>query len=198
MVIVCLISRGIAPVESILEMQEYIRLYNLTFSPVLRRPLVDAKNEAVRYALLRGADLLLIEDDIIADAAIWDRMIIDDDPGKILTVEARCNGGAMNTQRNGSGEFVFTGTCFMRVPCAILGRLPQPVFEARNYHADRNGKLLLGGPNVRHAHSDVYFWYQVAQLDPRPEIGIIGEARHIRHALNMSSSHDAPHKLEFW
>lgn len=126
------ITRGLAPAPAIASAVLGAQRHGWGYELVAGLPAVDAKNEAVRLAYAAGADLVLVEDDVIAPWAIWPTA-----SDAIYAADAICRGGETNTVRDVAGGVIYTGTCFIRIPRWAMERMgypSQPLF--------RSGKFL--------------------------------------------------------
>jgi hypothetical protein len=198
MITVCQISRGIAPVECMIEASDMAELFGAEYLPIWGKPLVEAKNKAVEYAMQSQADLLLVEDDILADVWIWEAALSCEDNGDILIATTRNRDGTPNTKKSPKGKFLYTGNIFTLIPHDVLCKLDIPIFRAWNFSQSDDGEILIMKDENKHGqHSDVYFWYKVMQLDPPPVIRTIGEVSHVKTPYNTGHiSHNEPFVIE--
>jgi hypothetical protein len=182
--VVCQISRGMAPVMSIAEAQGYAMEHGAAYWLIAGFPAVEAKNIAVIRALSSWADLLLIEDDILAPRPVWSDACAEGS-ATVRVAPTRCRNGAPNTKYRPDGGVLCSGTAFVVIPYATLLRLPEPYFQAFEFRLI-DGKLHPQGPNARGEGSDIWFWYQLGQLTPRPIVQVIGEVTALNHPLNRN------------
>ena len=190
------ITRGVCPARSIAEAKD--RAYDLAqLYRCFAGSLPDVKNEAAEWAFGHEHNLLLIEDDIIAPHGMWYEAVMDA-TGDILFASARTRDGVLNTVRTEDGRLLYTGNCFMRIPYDVLRRLERPCFRAMNFRI-LDDRLIPTTPNEHGAHSDLFFWWNVSRLDPRPGIREIGTVTHLRHTLNeVRENYGKPCEITEW
>jgi hypothetical protein len=194
--LVAQISRGLSPVESILSASAAARARGLDYQPIIGMKLLDAKNRAVELALASQAGLILVEDDVVADDAIWDAACELSD-GQVGYANVRIAGGHDDVSRGADGAFWYTGNVFTVIPSQILEKLALPVFECWAFKINHAGTALE--PDVRRTDgggSDVWFWHTVRRMDA--EIVELGMARHLRHVFNERADHADPCIIGEW
>lgn len=188
-ILVAMISRGVAPLTPTAEAQRVAQDYGAGFALVAGYSAVEAKNRAADLALTIGASLLLIEDDTLADGETWARALAPSTTGlPVRLATARCRDGSPNTKIHADGSVWYSGTAFVLIPHPVLLRLPSPIFVANEYGI-ADGELFLRGPSAKGHHSDVHLWHSLRQLDPRPEVEIVGQVACLVHRLNRDT-HD--------
>ena len=184
-IIVCQITRGVAPVFPIAEAQREADIGDASYWLIAGYPAVEAKNRAVEHALCAHKDLLLIEDDILAGADIWRAMLTKGDSVRLATTN--CRNGTPNTRYHRDGSVQSSGTVMVTIPYAVLIRLPQPIFVANVYGLGTDGEMFLRGPCTNGRQSDTHLWFTIRQLDPRPEIQVVGAVDHLMHSENSAT-----------
>lgn len=182
--LVCQITRGVCPAQAIVDAVEmtFELGEGAEYHLISGLPLVEAKNQAVSKAREIEADLIMIEDDILADRGIWERILTPAHTVRIAST--RCRNGILNVKYDARGDVLSAGNVMIAIPLAVLERLPKPVFVANSYGLSNDGSLFLRGPNAQGRGSDTHFFYQLAQLDPRPRVEVVGEVTHLMHPLN--------------
>lgn len=188
-ILIAMISRGVGPLEPLADAMREARNANAGFALVAGYPACEAKNRAAELAEGMGASLLLIEDDVLADAATWNKALAPTTgqlPVRFAT--AKCRNGAENTRWHEDGTPLYSGTPFILIPHPVLLALPKPVFEANEYGI-AEGELFLRGPSANGHHSDVHLWAQLRKLDPRPRVEQVGRVACLKHRLNRDT-HD--------
>lgn len=141
-------------------------------------PAVEAKNEAVRLAYDRGADLVLVEDDVVVPWADWPTA-----GQAIEAAEAICRGGETNTVRGAGGGVIATGTCFMRIPFWAMhdmGYPGQPLFRSGRFLRTAAGLEPDPTREPDGTGSDMHLCWLAAQHGV--PIWIFGRATHLLHA----------------
>lgn len=187
--LIVMISRGVGPLVPLAEALTVAHHRGAGFALVSGYPAVEAKNIAAELADGIGAALLLIEDDVLADADTWARALQPlTAPLPVRFATARCRDGSMNTRWHADGTPLYSGTPFIFVPHPVLARLPKPAFVANEYGI-ADGELFLRGPSAKGHHSDVHLWHELRRLDPRPVIEQVGHVSCLVHRLNRDT-HD--------
>ncbi len=163
--------------------------YGAGFALIERYPAVEAKNRAAGLAMELGASLLLVEDDVLADAGTWNRALAPSTqqlPVRFAT--AKCRNGDDNTRWHADGTPMYSGTPFILIPHPVMLRLALPLFVANEY-CIADGELALRGPSAKGHHSDVHLWATLRALDPRPKVELVGHVTCLKHRLNRDT-HD--------
>lgn len=145
------ITRGLAPAIAIVAAVQRAAELSAPYELISQLGLCDAKNLAATRALAAGRDLMLLEDDVIAPR--WP--VHDAENVQVLAVHYPHAEG-VNVQRDSRGRVLCAGTTAMRIPLAVLRKIPPPWFVARVIRT-KNERLELGGPRDDDRGSDVYF-----------------------------------------
>jgi len=198
------ISRGMAPVQLVYEAMEQAQAGHNLFYPICGKKLIDAKNEAVNKALEENQALLLIEDDIRVPIDLWHKIQWDgingDGTATIQFAEAVERYGTINVRYNKhTGDLLWTGNVFTKIPLTILQRLPKPVFQSWNFVLSADGSEVIDrGRSASGHHSDAFFWQTVQKLDPKAEIVNIGRVEHIITPFNNGkvTEHQNPYHIK--
>ena len=193
-VLLCQISRGVAPVKPIIAAVEKAHQFDWVYHAIIGRPLVEAKNEAVRLALESQAALMLVEDDICASDDVWNSAATLTD-NAVGYGRANVRGGQENVYVSDDGAFRYAGNCFCVIPLDVLQRLPRPAFSAQRWLKDTDE---LGGALNNGIGSDTVFWYHVRHLDPQPAIIELGTVEHLKHPLNLVRDNLTPCEITTW
>lgn len=157
--------------------------------------LIEAKNTATDGALDLEEDLLIVEDDVIADFSIWEA--VRDDTPDVLYADTVERWGRINVRYNKKGDLLWTGNVFTRVPFSVLSRLERPIFRSWNFVMAADGSQLIDRGEANHGnHSDAFFWWSLQKLDPPPVIRNIGRVDHIKTPFNTgdATNHNNPFK----
>ena len=189
----CLISRGYGPIEPGHRARDAATDYGWHFFLISGKKLVVAKNKAAYYSLRNQTDLIMVEDDIEVDETIWKALQVrQDQPNTIHIAETATKRGSSNVITSPSGRFLFSGHALIRIPIGILRRMSAPIFRSWNFVYSTDKETLIDKGEADHGnHSDAYFWHCATQLDPPPEIEVIGEVKHIRHQHNAGRTNHA-------
>lgn len=197
--VVVQISRGMAPAESIAAAVEQAYRRGAQYTLVSGKPAAEAKTAAIEVALAASADLVLVEDDVLADDGIWEAAIAGS--AAVGYCEATCRDGRSNTYRRPTGRFVASGTVLVRLSLSVLIRLRDEAnaLPLEGWEFARHGDDLV--PVVRDAFgrgSDMWLWYNVAQklgYDPVR----LGKVTSIMHPYNDGVRHDlnAPQQFRY-
>jgi catechol 2,3-dioxygenase-like lactoylglutathione lyase family enzyme len=193
------ISRGLAPVASIVAAVQEAERSGWRYEAVCGLPLVAAKNAAAELALDRGEDLLLLEDDVQAPPEVWQAVAALEKTEVVAYARARVRGGGENVYTAPDGTFLYTGNIFCYIPIGILRRLPRPIFAARKWqptedYIDTSDR----GAQSNGIGSDTGFWHAIRHLDPPPVIQELGKVGHLKHALNLQRNNLEPCVIEEW
>jgi hypothetical protein len=200
--IMAYITRGIGPIEAATDAMSACATFGWIFLLVEGCCLVEAKQRASRAAIEWDTDLLMVEDDMLVSEKVWKAVYKADNPNNYNTIHyAKTNNrdGTSNERMTPSGKFLFTGTCFCRIPAYILNKMEQPMFLAYNFGYSSDGEQLIPkGPNEKDRGSDVYFWQAARQLVPQPSFQCLGTVGHIKHPLNANWNHQDPYITEIY
>jgi hypothetical protein len=169
-------------------------------------PAAEAKNEAVRIAMGEGRDLLLIEDDITADARIWDLAMSPANHTKtILFAAAPCRNGQWNLHSNREGMFLFSGTVMLRVSIDLLREMTdwgkRSIFAPARFSFDLSPIGWHPDPRrqaTKGHGSDLRFWWQVGEMDPQPRIVCLGAVTHWRYQAQEDYDLGKPVRMAKW
>lgn len=187
-------SRGVAPVQPIVEAMCAAQRYGWAYEIVCGLPLVEAKNHAALMALQTQRHLVLIEDDILADETLWDACALLGE-NEVGYARARMRDGQDNVYEDEHGRFQYTGNCLCVIPFPVLARIDRPIFEARKWLSKED---RLAGPQLNGIGSDTTFWYKIRHLDPVPAIVDLGRVTHLRHPLNERRDNLTPTEIKEW
>ena len=197
--IVCQISRGVAPSICIVEAVQAAQRHGAQYRLIAGLSAVDAKEEAVTVALATQSDLVLCEDDMLATDDQWRRAITGSDD-RVLVASAPCRNGVVNTIHDTAGRVLWSGTVLVRIPYPILECIAaqgRPTFQCWDCHPDFDASELHPVcPNNRGEASDVYLYYRLTQMDPRPEVEELGMVVALQHPFNTGAKRlNAPIEL---
>ena len=185
---IVVITRGMAPAVTIAHVVDMAHRYRAPYKLICGLPAVDAKNAAVQWAIDAGYDLLLVEDDIAADAEVWEKAMrshsrssTDNDIG-VATCLLR--NGELNTWFHGD-RFCFSGSVFMRIPLEKMKHLRSSgllFVPMRMEFSDEEEQFKSSEMNSDGTGSDVYFWSRVWGEGWRVEV--YGAVTHFIHEFN--------------
>ena len=174
------ITRGMAPAVSVASTVGACARHKIEYKLIAGKPAHEAKNDAARLAYDKGADLLLVEDDILVGDAIW-RKVVEND-SDVMLATALMKNGELNTWFQGE-RVVYSGTVFLKVPHAVLARMGDPWFAPRDlYFNGSTGEWCDKGENEHGLHSDTWFYYRCWALGVLPIVA--GFAVHLLHPDN--------------
>ena len=182
----CMITRGMAPAVSVASVVSQVCKRRIPFQIISGRPAVDAKTQAAEIAMEAGRDLLLVEDDIIADDAVWEAVLEHDG---VAVASALLRDGTLNTVFYG-GRVLYSGTVFLRVPLPALQALGPPWFVSRQlvFAAEGEGHWRDEGPGEHGWYSDCFFYHRCWEANI--PVTVVGHVTHMIHPLNAT-----PHVL---
>ena len=182
------ISRGLAPVASVTHQARWAIMFGCILAdPITGYPLVEGKNLAVDLAMKQEADLIMMEDDIIAPPRVWQETLT-----ATGVTYASCRGRNGKSNIGEMGGYFFTGNVFTKIPFDVLEMLQKPIFRDVMY----NGAGIKVAESNKGKGSDVYFWRQVQNHDI--EIIHTGEVTHLRHSLNEVRDNESPCVITEW
>ena len=185
---VCQITRGMAAAISIADAVRRTATRSGKYELISGRPGAEAKNRAVELALGYGENLLLIEDDVLAEPALWDAAF-NLDPAAVAFAPAPCRSGEWNTVRNTkTGEVLFSGSVFLVIGLDVLRRMIEiaPLFEAY-FFTNCGSSLTRRDPHPLGRASDVNFWWRLDQLSPKPRVIELPPVIHLSTPLNSGA-----------
>ena len=168
------ITRGIAPARSIKNITDLCRDNRIDHILVEGLPAYQAKNRAVEIARSSGSDLLLCEDDVLANHAHFTIMQMTT---CLAFAPAKLKSGVRNTQYRKDGSLWYTGTIFCKIPRRFLDGL-----EFRPAVYERHGwEEWYKGESADGRGSDVHFWIEIRKRYPTEQILELPEVEHIIH-----------------
>jgi len=198
MVIVRQITRGVAPVRSIVQAMKWAQAFYVEYDFTEGLPLAEAKNKAASDALERGADLFLVEDDVTASPELWQQFLTPDVEPRILFASANTRWDKSNTVYAPDGTLIYSGNIFVRIPLWVLQAMKRPIFKPWCFTI-RDGKHVMLGESSNGSHSDESCWYHARLLHPVPEMVELGRVTHLKHPLNDDQQqHKKPCKISEW
>lgn len=185
---VCQISRGVAPAVSIAEAVQHSYGLGAWYRLVAGMTCAEAKNHAVGLAMDAGYDLLLVEDDVLVPDSCWfeaGRQL----PDVMTCVTVNRDGSEMGRYHSKfKTELLYTGTQFVKLPLVILRRLLEdgPIFQPleHSFSDGHGGELYVIGPSPKGTGSDTHLWYRLRRLNPRPTIRVIGRCQWLLNVMN--------------
>lgn len=181
-ILCCMISRGVCVPECTIAAIQACRRQELAFQLISQLPAAEAKNKAAGSAHASGRDLLLIEDDMTAESAIWDEAC--NGSRDVMVGSAIMRNGMPNTFYKGT-RLVYCGTVFLKVPWDVLDRIGNPWFRPRDLSFE-DGEWEDKGPNAEGFSSDTWFFYRCWQESI--EARVIGNVEHWLNPLNRRLS----------
>ena len=175
------ITRGLAPALSIASTVSACARRKIDYKLIVGVPAAEAKQQAAQTAFEAGQDLLLVEDDILANDEIWNKVTQND--SDVMLGSCLMKNGELNVWFHGP-RVVYSGTVFLKVPWAVLGKIGDPWFLPRDlgFTSDDGGVWWDKGPNDEGKHSDTWFYYRCWQENIHPIVA--GFVLHGLHAFN--------------
>jgi hypothetical protein len=171
------ITRGLAPAASIAHVVAACAQRGLAYELLSGRPAAVAKQEAAQMAVDRECDLLLAEDDILADGVLWERMLAADG-ADVRVASAVMGNGEINCWYVGQ-RLAYSGTVFLRASLSALRAIGSPWFQPRElaFTGADGGRWQDLGPNAEGKHSDIWFFFRCWECGLRPQV--VGQVTHI-------------------
>jgi len=182
--VVCLISRGLAPVRSVTDLAIGAVRQGWYLHLIQGRSASDAKNTAIGYAYAHGWSLLLAEDDVCFHEWDWPTEAHRD---AVWVGETWCNNGTQRSVwRRQDGSVLYSGTPWVYIPADLVQRIckeaEQPVFQPRVCHTVGGRIMATGSIQANGGGSDVFFCWQLQQLGI--PIKVLGQGYHILSDLS--------------
>ena len=175
-------TRGMAPAIAIAATMTACVKHGINYKLITGKPAPEAKNEAAELAHSTGRNLILCEDDFLAESFIWDRAVSNDDE-QVLVGSALMRNGELNCWFEGE-RLVYSGTVFVVIPWVALDAIGAPWFVGRDlmFTGEDGGKWEDKGPNHDGLHSDTWFYYRCWESGIRPIVA--GFVTHLSHPQN--------------
>lgn len=178
------ISRGLAPAVTVANTVAAAMMNEMPYKLIAGRTAVDAKQEAALAAIEQGADLLLVEDDVMPDRGAWDAVI--ENKTDVMVATAIMRNGMLNTWFHGD-RVLYSGTVFLKIPLPVLERIGDPWFACHDLEFNANrGEWRDKGPNADGQSSDVWFFRRCWELGI--PVLVAGFAVHYLHQGNALGS----------
>lgn len=180
-ILCCQISRGMAPAIAISSTMAACINHKLDYQLITGMTAPDAKNKAARLAYESKRDLLLCEDDFLAETEIWQRAT--NGTRETWVGSALMRNGEINVWFQGE-RLVYSGTVFLKVPWEHLDKIKDPWFQPRDlmFTGEAGGEWRDDGPNADGLHSDTWFYYRCWQEGITPKV--VGFVTHLSHPGN--------------
>ena len=180
-ILVAQISRGLSPAISISATIAACTQRGLNYKLIVGKPAPEAKNEAAQAAWESNRDLILCEDDFLAESKVWDAATADTD--QVLVGSALMRNGEINVWFLGE-RLVYSGTVFVKIPWTALDAIGDPWFSPRdlNFNGQDGGEWRDDGPNADGFHSDTWFYYRCWTEGIEPKV--CGFVTHLIHPGN--------------
>lgn len=180
-ILVVQISRGLSPALSIAATLTACTDRKLAYKLIVGKTAPEAKNEAAQTAWDSGRDLILCEDDFLAESKVWDAAT--GDSRDVLVGSALMRNGEINVWFL-EDRLVYSGTVFVKIPWEALDKIGAPWFAPRDlmFNGQNGGEWSDEGPNADGFHSDTWFYYRCWMEDIRPKV--CGFVTHLIHPLN--------------
>ena len=174
------ICRGMAPAVAIAATVAACASRKIGYKLITGRPAPEAKQEAAQMAYDAGKDLILCEDDFLAESEIWEQAIAGGE--EVLVASAIMRNGELNVWYHGP-RLVYSGTVFVVIPWTALDRIGSPWFQGRNLSFE-HGAWMDMGPNDKGHHSDTWFYHRCWVEDVPTRV--MGFVTHLMTPANKS------------
>jgi hypothetical protein len=196
-VVVCQISRGVAPAICIFDAAQAAATYGAGYSLICGKPAQEAKNEAVEIARKRRSDLILVEDDVLATPAAWREIMLADANAVYVAPTVNRDGSEM-LRYDAQGAVMHAGNQLIRLPYHVLLRLlvDGPIFQARDHTVTPDGELANIGPNSNGRGGDTHLFFRLRRMVPRPAINVLPRVQWILHDGNRVHDLRHPSQME--
>jgi hypothetical protein len=175
-------TRGMAPAIAIAATVTACVKRGIEYKLITGKPAPDAKNEAAAFAHSTGRNLILCEDDFLAEPEMWEKAV-NNDSEQVLVGSALMRNGELNCWFQGE-RLVYSGTVFVVIPWVALDAIGAPWFLARDleFSGAGDGSWKDCGPNDDGHHSDTWLYYRCWESGIKPIVA--GFVTHLSHPFN--------------